>query len=83
MGGFTVIYQLFIYFFPGVAYDLLSGDIMWTLYGFMKNLPEKNTTVDSFMDYSIAFYHRELLRLLELMKVCYYYLLHQHLCTVL
>ena len=53
----------------GVAFDLVSSDIIWTLYGYMKNLPDKNATVDSFMDYSIAFYHKELLRLLELMHV--------------
>ena len=53
----------------GVAYDLLSGDLLWTLYGFMKNLPDKNSTVDTFIDYSLNFYHQELLRLLELMHV--------------
>ena len=53
----------------GVAYDLLSGDLLWTLYGFSKNLPDKNTTVESWMDYSIHFYHQELLRYLNLMHV--------------
>merc|ERR1711981_23388 len=53
----------------GVAYDLLSGDLMWALYGFLKNLPDKLSTVDTFVDYSINFYHQELIRLLELMHV--------------
>ena len=53
----------------GVAYELLSGDLMWSLYGFLKNLPDKNSTVDTFMDYSIAFYHHELMRLLNLLDV--------------
>ena len=53
----------------GVAYDLLSSDLMWTLYGFMKNLPDKNSTVDTFMDYSIEYYYKELMRLLNLMHV--------------
>ena len=38
---------------------------MWALYGFMKNLPDKNATIDSFLDYSVAFYHAELLRHLK------------------
>ena len=53
----------------GVAYDLVSSDILWALYGYMKNLPDKLNQVESFQDYSIAFYHRELLRLLDLMHV--------------
>ena len=62
-------YVALIIDWQGVCYDLLSGDLMWTLYGFMKNLPDKNSTVDSFVDYSINFYHKELIRLLELMHV--------------
>ena len=45
---------------------LIGSDLMWTLYGFLKNLPDKNATVDSFIDYSIHFYHQELLRLVML-----------------
>ena len=31
----------------------------------MKNLPEKNTTVDTFLDYSLAYYHNELIKNLK------------------
>ena len=62
-------YTALIIDWQGVAYDLLSGDLMWTLYGFMKNLPDKNATVDSFIDYSINFYYQELKRLLKAMYV--------------
>ena len=62
-------YKALIIDWQGVAYDLLSGDLLWTLYGFSKNLPDKNTTVESWMDYSIHFYHQELLRYLNLMHV--------------
>ncbi len=62
-------YLALIIDWQGVAYDLLSGDLMWSLYGFLKNLPDKNSTVDTFMDYSIAFYHQELMRLLKLQHV--------------
>ena len=33
----------------GACYDLLASDLMWALYGFMKNLPDKVTTVDTFL----------------------------------
>ncbi|TRY80567.1 hypothetical protein TCAL_04551 [Tigriopus californicus] len=46
----------------GVCFDILSSDLVWTLYGFMKNLPDKNSQVDSFLDYSVAFYHEELVK---------------------
>jgi len=62
-------YLALIIDWQGVCYDLLSGDLLWTLYGFYKNLPDKNSTVDTFIDYSLNFYHQELLRLLELMHV--------------
>ncbi len=45
----------------GACYDLLSSDVMWSLYGYMKNLPDKTTTVDTFLDYSVAYYHQDLL----------------------
>ena len=62
-------YLALIIDWQGVCYDLLSGDLLWTLYGFYKNLPDKNSTVDTFIDYSLNFYHQELLRLLQLMHV--------------
>ena len=49
----------------GACYDFLSSDLIWSLYGFMKNLPEKNTTVDTFLDYSLAYYHNELTKNLK------------------
>ncbi len=42
---------------------------MWALYGFMKNLPDKNSTIDSFLDYSLAFYYQELLKGLKRFKI--------------
>ena len=53
-------------YLQGVCYDVLSSDLVWSLYGFMKNLPDKNSTVDSFLDYSIAWYHAELIKHLKL-----------------
>ena len=62
-------YSSVIVDWQGVSYDYLSSDLMWTLYGFLKNLPDKNATVDSFVDYSIGYYHSELMRLLKELKV--------------
>jgi hypothetical protein len=46
---------------------------MWTLYGFMKNLPDKNSTVDTFLDYSISVYHEELLKILRRLKASFWW----------
>lgn len=62
-------YVALIIDWQGTAYDLVSGDLMWALYGFLKNLPDKNSTVDTFVDYSIVYYHKELLRILKLLNV--------------
>ena len=63
-------------FFPTAISNILFplstnyfSDLMWTLYGFLKNLPDKNATVDSFVDYSIGYYHTELMRLLKNLRV--------------
>ncbi len=42
---------------------------MWALYGLLKNLPDKSTQVDTFFDYSVAFYHQQLIKHLRALKV--------------
>ncbi len=48
----------FPYFFP----KQVSSDVMWAMYGLLKNLPDKSSTVDTFFDYSVAFYHQASVR---------------------
>jgi len=35
----------------------------------MKNLPDKNSTLDSFLEYSVGFYHQELMKTLRGFKL--------------
>ncbi|XP_040565835.1 uncharacterized protein [Lepeophtheirus salmonis] len=53
----------------GICLDYVTGDLIWTLYGFMKNLPDKNATVDTYVDYSLEYYHRELLSMFKTLGV--------------
>ncbi len=46
------------------CFSQISSDVMWALYGLLKNLPDKSSTVDTFFDYSVAFYHQVMLVLL-------------------
>ena len=62
-------YQAMMIDWQGSCYDFVSGDLMWALYGFMKNLPDKNSTVDTFLDYSLAFYHKEIHKLFNLLRL--------------
>ncbi|QQP36706.1 Uncharacterized protein FKW44_021880, partial [Caligus rogercresseyi] len=56
----------------GIGLDYVTGDLIWTIYGFMKNLPDKNATVDTYVDYSLEYYHKELLSLFKTLGDEYY-----------
>ena len=40
----------------GCGLDLVSNDLMWCLYGFVKNLPETGDMIHGFVDYSVQTY---------------------------
>ena len=40
----------------GCGFDLVSNDLMWCLYGFVKNLPETGDMVHGFVDFSVETY---------------------------
>ena len=40
----------------GCGFDLVSNDLMWCLYGFVKNLPETGDMIHGFVDYSVQTY---------------------------
>lgn len=40
----------------GCGYDLVSNDLMWCLYGFVKNLPETGDMVHGFVEFSVETY---------------------------
>jgi len=40
----------------GCGFDLVSNDLMWCLYGFIKNLPETGEMIHGFVEYSLVTY---------------------------
>jgi len=48
----------------GCGFDLVSNDLMWCLYGFIKNLPETGDMIHGFVEYSLVTYWDELKKVL-------------------
>lgn len=40
----------------GCGFDLVSNDLMWCIYGFVKNLPETGDMIHGFVEYSVETY---------------------------
>ena len=53
-------YTAMIIDWQGCGYDFISNDLMWCLYGFVKNLPETGDMIHGFVDYSIQAYVEKL-----------------------
>lgn len=49
----------------GCGFDLVSNDLMWCLYGFIKNLPETGEMIHGFVEYSLVTYWDELKKVLR------------------
>ena len=49
----------------GCGFDLVSNDLMWCLYGFIKNLPETGDMIHGFVEYSLGTYWEELRQVLQ------------------
>ena len=49
----------------GCGFDLVSNDLMWCLYGFIKNLPETGDMIHGFVEYSLGVYWEELRKVLQ------------------
>ena len=47
-------------FASGCGFDLVSNDLMWCLYGFVKNLPETGDMIHGFVDFSLQTYWEKL-----------------------
>ena len=44
----------------GCGFDFISNDLMWCVYGFVKNLPESGDMIKGFVDHSINTYSEKL-----------------------
>jgi len=49
----------------GCGFDLVSNDLMWCLYGFIKNLPETGEMIHGFVEYSLVEYWDSLKEVLK------------------
>ena len=58
-------YTAMIIDWQGCGYDFISNDLMWCLYGFVKNLPETGDMIHGFVDYSIQSYVEQLKCVIE------------------
>jgi len=48
----------------GCCFDRVTNDLMWCLYGFIKNLPETGEMIHGFVEYSLVHYWDELKKVL-------------------
>jgi len=58
-------YTAMIIDWQGCGFDLVSNDLMWCLYGFIKNLPETGEMIHGFVEYSLVSYWDELKKVLR------------------
>jgi len=49
----------------GCCFDRVTNDLMWCLYGFIKNLPETGEMIHGFVEYSLVHYWDELKKVLS------------------
>jgi len=49
-------YSAMLIDWQGCGFDLVSNDLMWCLYGFIKNLPETGEMIHGFVEYSLVTY---------------------------
>ena len=49
-------YTAMIIDWQGCGFDLVSNDLMWCLYGFVKNLPETGDMIHGFVEFSVETY---------------------------
>jgi len=49
----------------GCCFDRVTNDLMWCLYGFIKNLPETGEMIHGFVEYSLVHYWDELKKVLH------------------
>jgi len=62
-------YSAMIIDWQGCGFDLVSNDLMWCLYGFIKNLPETGDMIHGFVEYSLVQYWDALKKVLKAFDV--------------
>merc|ERR1719507_2631881 len=62
--GDTDTFTSMIIDWQGCCFDRVTNDLMWCLYGFIKNLPETGEMIHGYVDYSLVHYWDELKKVL-------------------
>jgi len=62
--GDTDTFTSMIIDWQGCCFDRVTNDLMWCLYGFIKNLPETGEMIHGFVEYSLVHYWDELKKVL-------------------
>lgn len=63
--GDTDTFTSMIIDWQGCCFDRVTNDLMWCLYGFIKNLPETGEMIQGFVEYSLVHYWDELKKVLS------------------
>merc|ERR1719400_316043 len=62
--GETDVFSAMIIDWQGCCFDRVTNDLLWCLYGFIKNLPETGEMIHGFVEYSLVHYWDELKKVL-------------------
>lgn len=63
--GDTDTFTAMLIDWQGCCFDRVTNDLMWCLYGFIKNLPETGEMIHGFVEYSLVHYWDELKKVLS------------------
>merc|ERR550532_426481 len=58
--GENDVFSAMLIDWQGCCFDRVTNDLMWCLYGFIKNLPETGEMIHGFVEYSLVHYWDEL-----------------------
>ena len=54
--GTEDVFSAMLIDWQGCCFDRVTNDLMWCLYGFIKNLPETGEMIHGYVDYSLGQY---------------------------
>ena len=54
--GESDVFSAMLIDWQGCCFDRVTNDLMWCLYGFIKNLPETGEMIHGYVDYSLGSY---------------------------
>lgn len=55
--GESDVFSAMLIDWQGCCFDRVTNDLMWCLYGFIKNLPETGEMIHGYVDYSLGIHY--------------------------